>query len=275
MTAGGQPEASSSAYVCRAWGRPWRDSLCETLMARYQINNPFIDYECNRAQINKAPIETRVNETYGQCNEDLIVEALLHAHCWRKKIAMSEIRYVEIGGNHPFQTSCTYLFYRLYGAKGVLCEANPHLAKILQAHRPQDIVVNVAVSAARDESIKFYIARAHELSSIDRNHIRKFEFGFGQQATVAEEIEVENLHINDFLNLHAGQDIDYLSIDTEGVDYAILEAMDMERFRPALLQLEHNSQAQIFIDLLTPRDYLCLGMTDVNLILADRRALAA
>ena len=244
-------------------------------MARYQINNPFIDYECQRAQIAPAPIATRVNETYAQCNEDLIVEALLQAHCLRKKMPMNEIRYVEIGGNHPFQTSATYLFYRLYGAKGVLCEANPKLAEILRAHRPNDTIINAAVSVSHDARLKFYVARAHELSSILRDHIRKFEPGFGQQAEVSEEIEVENLHINDFLARYAGDGIDYMSVDIEGVDYAILEAMDMQRFRPAFLQLEHNSKPQMFIDLLGPRGYLCLGMTDVNLILGDARALGA
>lgn len=223
--------------------------------------------------IEPAPIATRIHETYAQCNEDLIVEALLRAHCLREKMPMNRIRYVEIGGNHPFQTSSTYLFYRLYGARGVLCEANPRLAHLLALHRPQDTIVNAAVSADRAKSVKFYVARAHELSSLLCDHIRRFEPGFGQQAQVTEEIEVENLHIDDFLARHAADGIDYMSIDTEGVDYAILRAMDMERFRPAFLQLEHDAQAPTFIDLLSPRGYLCLGMTDVNLIFADARAL--
>lgn len=236
--------------------------------------NPFIVDECKRANIEMSPIETHLNETYGQCNEDLIIEALLIAHCWRKQTKMHQIYYIEIGANHPFQTGATYLFYRLYDAKGVLCEANPHLIQNLRMHRPRDTVVNAVISASHEKRAKFFIAAASELSSMDREHIRKFESRFHGMATVVEEIEVENIHINNFMATNAGQGVDFLSIDTEGTDYAILDAMDMERFRPAFVQLEHNSNLLEYVELLEPRDYVCLGVTEVNQIFADKRALS-
>ena len=55
---------------------------------------------------------------------------------------MESLGYMEIGGNHPVQTSSTYLFYRYHGARGVICEANPRLAMELKINRPGDIVVN-------------------------------------------------------------------------------------------------------------------------------------
>jgi hypothetical protein len=103
---------------------------------RHGWENPFIGRECNRYQIEKAPINTNIYETYGQCNEDLIIEAVLRAQTRRVGRTMSTIRYIEIGANHPIQTNSTYLLHRLYGASGVLVEPIPSLAETLQKVRP-------------------------------------------------------------------------------------------------------------------------------------------
>lgn len=40
---------------------------------------------------------------------------------------------------------------------------------------------------------------------------------------MTETIESDNLHIDDFLELYAGDGINYMSIDIAGVDYAVLK----------------------------------------------------
>jgi hypothetical protein len=52
---------------------------------------------------------------------------------------------------------------------------------------------------------------------------------------------VETVSLNDLLVQHdAPQQIDYLSVDTEGTEFRILAAFDFERWNVRLLTVEHN-----------------------------------
>jgi FkbM family methyltransferase len=242
---------------------------CEFKMSRYAFKNPFIDHECVNAGLERAKFSTNIYETYGQYNEDIIVDSLLRAHLSRSGRSMDSVRYVEIGGNHPVQTSSSYLFYRAYGARGVICEANPRLAKILSDHRPEDVVVNCAISTSPDKTVSLYVANGHELSSLNKDHIDGFAWA-GDLSKVKEVIDVENMNINDFLHKYSSSHIDYLSIDIEGLDFDVLSAIDFNIFCPGIIQCEHEGQAQKFNDLLTPHGYVAVAITDGNMLFVDR-----
>jgi len=226
--------------------------------------HPFIAKECQSHQINPAPIPTSIYETYAQCNEDLIIEAVLRANLFRAGRSMDSIRYIEIGANHPFQTSSTYLLHKIYGATGVLVEAIPALAETLKACRPRDTVVNCAVSVSNEKSILLHVHEKNELSSVSADHISLFK-GLGGAEKILETIECQNLHINDFMKAHYGAYCDYLSVDVEGLDALLLSEMD-HVFQPTLIQCEHEGRIAQFAEILKPRGYSLLAQTDVNAI---------
>jgi len=231
---------------------------------RHVFENPFISNECNLFSINKAPIATNIYETYAQCNEDIIIESLLRAQMRRAGRSMESIRYIEIGANHPFQTSSTYLLYKLYGATGVLVEANPTLAETLAKSRPNDVVVNCAVTVSHDSHVEFHVHEKDELSSISTDHIALFQ-GLGGTEKIVDTIRCENKHINDFMKQHYGPYCDYLSVDVEGLDIALLSEMDTV-FQPTIIQCEHEGNFDAFVSILKPRGYSFLAQTDVNAI---------
>jgi FkbM family methyltransferase len=234
------------------------------------LNNAFIREECDRAGVPPAALDTYISETYAQRNEDLIVEALLVPVLARLGRPLSSIFYVEIGANHPFQTSNTYLFYRKHGARGVLVEANHQLAEQLRDARPGDQVIEAAISASHDETITFHQCAISELSGLNVAHIESFRTN-----AAVEPVTVSNIHINSFLERYATRPIDYLSIDVEGVDIEILEALDFRKFRPSFIQCEPSEHftpggANKMVELLTARGYMLVARTDINLVFADR-----
>jgi FkbM family methyltransferase len=231
---------------------------------RTVFSNPFIANECLSHQISGAPIPTNIYETYAQCNEDLIIEAVLRAHLFRAGRTMDTVRYIEIGANHPFQTSSTYLLYKLYGASGVLVEPIPALAETLKAVRPRDSVVNCAVSVSTEKTIRLHVHEKNELSSVSTEHIAHFK-GLGGTEKILETIECQNLHINEFMRAHYGAYCDYLSVDVEGLDALLLSQMDRV-FQPTLIQCEHEGRIAEFSEILKSRGYGLLAQTDVNAI---------
>lgn len=231
-------------------------------MARNLWQNPFILHECQVHGVDRAPIDTNIFETYGQCNEDLIVEAILRAQLLRAGRAPQSIRYAELGANHPIQTSSTYLFYRVYGAQGVLAEPNPALAGALRKVRPRDVIAECAVSASSSETIELYVHDKNELSSVSVDHIARFE-NYGGTEKIQAKITCKNMHINDFMRAYNLYNLDYLSIDLEGLDLEVVAAMDRV-FQPMIVQCEHEGKFAGFTEAMSARGYGLLAVTDVN-----------
>ena len=86
--------------------------------------NGHVYNACAWAGIKWPDIRVRPVQFYGQCGEDLIILSLLEAKALRCGIELGRQRYLEIGGNHPFATSATFLLNKRLGITGVIVEAN-------------------------------------------------------------------------------------------------------------------------------------------------------
>lgn len=231
-----------------------------------KATNPFIEYEIGRLRLQPAPIATTIRETYAQCNEDIIVEAYLRARFAMAGRSMSTMRYLEIGGNHPVQTSSTYLMYRAWGARGHIIEANAGLAERLRVIRPGDQIVQTAVSDRFDKTVSFHVHELDELSSLSRESILDPKMT-GLQGEVARVETVPNLHINDFFESYIHDPLDFMSIDIEGLDLPVLQALSSAH-RPTVLQVECVDPALLaqLRQTLEPRGYRLAAVTEVNVI---------
>ncbi len=243
--------------------------------AALTVPNVFTAHECNRLGAPPTAIAVNIHETYAQCGEDVIVEGLLAARLGIAGRELNSLFYIEIGANHPVQTSNTYLFYRKHGAAGVLVEANAGLIADLRRVRPRDIVLRTAISARTDATLPFGVCEVGELSSLALDHIQSFGTGAGVVSTI-----VPNLHVNDLLERYSDQMIDFLSIDVEGVDLEILEAIDFSRTRPTVIQCEPSEHfvpgtASRMVSLLRERGYALAARTAINLIFIDAVGLEA
>jgi len=64
-------------------------------------------------------------------------------------------------------------------------------------------------------------------------------------AKSSKTIPVESVSLTDLLAEHgAPQIIDYLSVDIEGAELDALESLDFERFKPRIITVEHNFEAE-------------------------------
>jgi hypothetical protein len=228
--------------------------------------NPFIEYENGRLRLQSAPIGTTIRETYAQCNEDIIVEAILRALFVASGRDMSTVCYLEVGGNHPVQTSSTYLLYRAWGGSGYIVEANAGLAKRLRSSRPRDTVIETAVSDSFEETVSFHVHELDELSSLSMENIRGFESS-GVVGNVSRIETVQNMHINALFDTYIKTPLDFMSIDIEGLDLPVLQALNPAH-RPTVLQVECVTSELLakLRETLEPRGYKLVAMTEVNVI---------
>jgi len=150
--------------------------------------------------------------------------------------------YVEIGAFNGVKMSNTY-FFEQQGWRGLLVEADPDLAEQCRSARPHSTVVNCAVVAPGSPAIvKFQISTdSKSLSSLSFDEARKKNLVLQTGDLRITEIEVQGRTLDDVLTEESVGRIDFLTIDVEGYEWAVLQGFSIERWRPEIVILERNT----------------------------------
>ena len=165
-------------------------------------------------------------KSYSQRYEDMIIDSLLG----NKKTGT----YLDIGAYDPHILSNTKRFHDR-GWRGCNVEPNPPRFQKFVRERPDDINLNVGLSDATGKLVFFDVAR-EAFSTFSQERARELkEMG----AQIRREIEIPVVRMEDVFEEHfKGRTVDFCSIDTEGMDLAILRGNDWGRFRPRILCVE-------------------------------------
>jgi len=160
---------------------------------------------------------------YAQFGEDQVLDELVGTQ--------SHGFYVDVGAHHPHRLSNTHLLY-LRGWWGINIDPNRAAIDAFETERPSDVNLCCAVGTANGTA-RLYAYDESALNTL--SDARAAVVGLP-----AHEIDVPVRTLNDILTEHLPprQTIDLLSIDVEGLDLAILESLDFERYRPRLICVE-------------------------------------
>jgi FkbM family methyltransferase len=241
--------------------------------------NSFVYNACLRERVRRPDIRVRLVELYGQCGDDIIVAAMLDAKATIRNTSLANERYLEIGGNHPFATSATYLLNRQLGMNGIIVEANPALIADLKKGRPRDVIVHAAVHDSDAGTARLSVSKLSEMSSLDRSMVLWWGDGSVGEAGL---IEVPATRINRIVRDHMQNKAPcFMSIDVEGLDLRLLKDFDFERYRPWIVQVEYTDNFQPpgnskeIIAWMRAAGYTLAARTNANLIFADSDEPAA
>ncbi len=235
------------------------------------LENPCVVAQCGYMGVPKSPLITYLSEQYGQLGEDLLLQGLLRTYFSRRGLPLDAIRYLDVGANHPIQTSNTYIFGKNWGGRGVLVEANPELIGDLTKVRTTDVIVNRAVVPVGQEGrVRLNLASKHELSSLDIGHVGSFE---AMGAVVTRAIDVEGVTLDSLLEAHFPDGLHLLSIDIEGVDQQVM-ASAVLKVRPYLVVVEpsrhyHEHAEYEFDRVMRAKNYFEIARTEYNNIYVD------
>jgi FkbM family methyltransferase len=163
--------------------------------------------------------------------------------------------FVEFGAADGVFLSNSHFLEKEMGWKGLLAEPNPAFARSLRKHRGC-VISSKCVYSRSGEEIGFLAAVEGEFSRIadldpgDGHEARRLEAG--------QLIKVQTISLNDLLIEHAAPScIDFLSVDTEGSEFEILNAFDFDRWDVRAIAVEHNFTPvrERLYDLLTANGY--------------------
>ena len=189
-------------------------------------------------------------ETYSQCHQDTWV---LYETEYKK-----DGYFVDFGATDGMTIDNTYLLETKYNWKGIVAEPNSVYHEALNQNRKCHISTK-CVFTESNRTITFIETEASDLSTIK---------GFGKNDEHASKRlygiikEVETITLLDLLNTYDAPDyIDYLSIDTEGSEYAILNTFftNNSKYSIRCMTIEHNyipKTRQMLYDLMTSKGYI-------------------
>jgi FkbM family methyltransferase len=210
-------------------------------------------------------------KSFAQSGEDLIVSMALSA------LGLSEnCTYLDIGANHPYALSNTYAFYKK-GGRGLLIEPDPVLYKNLLRARPRDQGLNVGIGFGSDvEFAKLYVMSARVLNTFSKEEA--FRIDAEGIYRIVDESDVELIPVNYLFENHLPKIPDFVSIDVEGLDFQILQSLDMNKYRPPIFCVEtlefrmsrEGKKITKIIDLMQQNDYFVFADTYINTIFVDR-----
>jgi FkbM family methyltransferase len=142
--------------------------------------------------------------------------------------------YIDVGSGHPVVDNVSFAFY-LRGWRGILVEPNPNLARLSLAVRPRDRVHPFLLGSTSGRAIYYLVEDFHGLSTMIPSNAEGAEREFSKRS---EKIELPVVPLRELCAQYADLSVDFLKIDVEGAEQAVLEGGDFGRCRPKIVLVE-------------------------------------
>jgi FkbM family methyltransferase len=205
--------------------------------------------------------------SYSQAGEDQIVRYLFNV------LGITRPTYLEIGTNHPFLGNNTYYFY-LRGSKGVCVEPDEAFFSLIRKYRGRDTLIQAGIGTEPGKEIDLYIfPKAYggwNTFSQEEAVNRGKESGIAY--TSVRKVPV--MTINEVIGKYFTPHPNFISLDVEGLDLAILRSMDFDRYKPEVIcvetitfstQMKEEKISEI-MEFLNEKGYFSFGDTHINTV---------
>lgn len=174
-------------------------------------------------------LQTYFVNSYSQEGEDMILGRIFE----RQPVGY----YVDVGAHHPERFSNTYFFY-LRGWSGINIDAMPGSMEAFKKIRPRDVNLEIPISNT-NEFLTYYIFNEPAVNTLSAESANQSM----QNARyhILSEVQLQTLTLKQVLeeNLPNGQQIDFLSIDVEGLDFQVILSNDWIKYRPVVILVEN------------------------------------
>ncbi len=177
------------------------------------------------------PSYKHAKTSFSQEGEDMIINRFFE----HKKKGF----YVDVGAHHPFRFSNTCFFYKK-GWTGINIDPLPTAAPLFNKYRKRDINIQKGVSL-KEEPLLYYAFNEPAYNTF--NEAKANEYVNAKLVSPdVRKIKIDTVPLRKILDEHVapGTTIDFLTIDTEGLEMEVLRSNDWEKYQPTIIILESH-----------------------------------
>jgi FkbM family methyltransferase len=186
----------------------------------------------------------RHKKSYSQDGEDVV----LYSFFGHKKGYKGF--FVDVGAHHPVRFSNTWMLYKK-GWKGINIDPTPGCMRPFRWLRRRDINLEMGVGSMPG-TLTFYCFDEPALNTFDKQLADARNTGNPYRIVKSIDVPIKTLAQILQEHLPQGQNIDFFSIDVEGLDLDVLRSNDWSLYRPGYLlvedtkfNLQHPEQSEI------------------------------
>ena len=152
--------------------------------------------------------------------------------------------FLEFGATDGISLSNSYMLENELGWKGILAEPSPQWHKKLKYNRPNTQIITECIWKSSGENLDFFVSDVGVLSTLVDFKYSDLSSMPGNTKIRTKDgmvVKVKTVSINEVMETNFnGISPSYVSIDTEGSEYEILNSLDFEKYRPVVFTIEHN-----------------------------------
>lgn len=170
---------------------------------------------------------------FSQGGEDAILFGIFN-----KKIKKGELGfYLDIGAFHPYIHSNTFLFY-INSWRGINMDACPGSMDLFNKLRPRDINLEIGIGNNKYDSTFYMLDEKSTMNSFSKENLTRH----GVEQFVKKEVNIKMKTLEQILDDHSNYftEIDFMSIDVEGMDYEVLKSNNWGKYKPKVIVVEIN-----------------------------------
>lgn len=170
-------------------------------------------------------------KSYSQEGEDMILRRLFGEQ--------TRGFYVDVGAHHPSRYSNTYYFYK-QGWRGINIDAMPGSMRLFRKLRPRDINLEIAISDS-NHVLTYYMFNDPAANSFSKGLSEKRHRK--EKYRIIDEIEIVPSPLSEALDTYLPEnvEIDFLSVDVEGMDFQVLKSNNWIKYKPKVILTESLS----------------------------------
>ncbi len=194
----------------------------------------------------RANFYSTFNLSHFQFGEDMLLRGLTQD--------IDQGFYVEIGAHHSVYISNTYHFY-CRGWRGINIDAIPGSMESFKVLKPRDINLEACITPSENSETKFFTFEQSAFNTCDSVMAKQ---AISQGAKLAKKITLPTTTITKILDTYLSKEtqIDFMSIDIEGLDEQILMSNNWNRYKPTILLFEKHFVKLTEIEQLLIMEYI-------------------
>ena len=205
---------------------------------------------------------------YSQCGQDQFVNEVFFKN-FKKGV------FLDIGAHDGITFSNTYFFEKELEWSGICIEPIPEVFERLTKNRGCLCFCGCA-SPEHGGTKDFLCVNGYPemlsglLDRYDSRHRMRIEQEIKNYGGSQEVIKVQTYNINRVLEDAGIDHVNFLSIDTEGGEFEILQSIDFSKYRIDVITVEDNYQDKRFIPFLENNGFIFLKQLHQDLIFVNR-----